>query len=63
MLRESQKGVVIGKQGAKIKQVGIESRLNLEKFFCKKVFVRLRVKVDAKWRSSDMSLRGFGYLT
>jgi len=63
VLRDSQKGVVIGKQGAKIKQVGIESRLNLEKFFCKKVFVSLRVKVDAKWRSSDTSLRGFGYLT
>ena len=47
--RDSHKGMVIGKRGAKIKEIGMDSRKDLEKHFDKKVFLDLQVKVDSDW--------------
>ncbi len=60
--RDSQKGIIIGKGGAKIKKVGIEAREDIEKFFDKKVFLELFVKVEKDWRNRENKLRAFGYL-
>ena len=60
--RDSQKGILIGKGGEKIKRVGIESRHDIEKFFDKKVFLELFVKVEKDWRNRENKLRQFGYL-
>jgi len=60
--RESQKAIVIGHQGKMLKRVGIEARLDLEKFLEKKVFLELFVKVDPEWRDNDNKLKRFGYI-
>lgn len=60
--RESQKAIVIGHQGKMLKRVGIEARLDLEKFLEKKVFLELFVKVDPEWRDNDSKLKRFGYI-
>lgn len=59
--RNSQKGILIGKQGESIKQLGIASRATLEEFFGKQVHLETRVKVEKDWRKQDRSLRKFGY--
>lgn len=59
--RESQKGIIIGKGGIKLKYVGADSRKELEKFLQKKVFLETHVKVDPDWRKNDKSLKMFGY--
>jgi GTP-binding protein Era len=59
--RDSQKPILIGKGGTKIKQLGIESRKNLEAFFGKQVHLELHVKVREDWRNDDRLLRSFGY--
>lgn len=59
--RESQKGIIIGKQGRTLKKVASEARRDLEKFFAKRIFLETFVKVDKDWRSSDKELRNFGY--
>ncbi|HPG73255.1 MAG TPA: GTPase Era [Bacteroidales bacterium] len=59
--RESQKGIVIGHKGSKLKRVGTESRLDAEAFFGKKVFLEMFVKVKKDWRNDDRLLTGFGY--
>ncbi len=59
--RDSQKGIIIGKQGIALKKVASEARKSLERFFDKKVFLETFVKVDKDWRSSDKELRNFGY--
>ncbi|WP_071145803.1 GTPase Era [Bacteroides ihuae] len=59
--RESQKGIIIGKQGKALKKVATEARRELEKFFGKTIFLETYVKVDKDWRSSDKELRNFGY--
>lgn len=60
--RDSQKGIVIGRQGSKLKHVGIEARKDIEKFFDKKVFLQLFVKVEKDWRNQENKLRAFGYI-
>lgn len=60
--RDSQKGIIIGHRGEMLKKVGTASRLELEKFLGKKVFLQLHVKVDEGWRNSQRSLRRYGYL-
>ncbi|MDE6533376.1 MAG: GTPase Era [Muribaculaceae bacterium] len=60
--RDSQKGIIIGKGGEKIKRVGIEARQDIEKFFGKKVFLELFVKVEKDWRNRESKLRAFGYI-
>ena len=59
--RESQRGIIIGHQGTKIKKTGTEARLDIEAFIDKKVFLKLEVKVDKEWRSSEKKLKKFGY--
>ncbi|MDY6271138.1 MAG: GTPase Era [Prevotella sp.] len=59
--RDSQKGIIIGHQGVALKKVSTESRLALEKFFGKKVYLETYVKVDKDWRNSQRELNHFGY--
>ena len=59
--RESQKGIIIGKQGKALKKVASEARKELERFFNKTIYLETFVKVDKDWRSSDKELRNFGY--
>ncbi|MBQ7194493.1 MAG: GTPase Era [Bacteroidales bacterium] len=59
--RESQKGIIIGKGGSALKRLGTQSRLEMEDFFQKKVFLSLFVKVDEDWRESRRELKKFGY--
>ena len=61
VLRDSQKGILIGKGGAAMKRLGTQSRIEMEDFFQKKVFLSLFVKVDPDWRESRRELRRFGY--
>ena len=59
--RDSQKGIIIGKGGEKIKKVGMAARADIEKFFGKKVFLEMFVKVEKDWRNRENKLREFGY--
>ncbi len=59
--RESQKGIVIGHKGEKLKKTGTEARLDMEEFFGKKVFLELYVKVTKDWRDKTQELKRFGY--
>ena len=59
--RDTQKGIIIGHKGAALKRVGTEARKDLEKFFGKKIFMDLYVKVNKNWRSSNSQLKRFGY--
>lgn len=59
--RDTQKGIIIGHKGTAIKRVGAEARRDLEKFFQKKVFIELYVKVNKNWRSDKNQLKRFGY--
>ena len=61
VMRESQKGIIIGKGGQTLKKVGTKARLDMEDFFQKKVFLSLFVKVDPDWRENKRELRRFGY--
>jgi GTP-binding protein Era len=60
--RESQKGIIIGHKGKAIKKLGTESRKGLERFFQKKVFLELFVKVNKDWRNKDAQLKKYGYI-
>jgi GTPase len=60
--RQTQKGIIIGHKGAALKKTATEARLDMEKFFNKKVFVEFFVKVKKDWRDSDINLRDFGYM-
>ena len=60
--RDSQKGIIIGKGGEKIKKIGIEARKDIEKFFGKSVYLQLFVKVEKDWRNRENKLKSFGYL-
>lgn len=59
--RDSQKGIVLGRQGRAIKRVGTQARRKMENFFGKKVFLELFVKVRKNWRQNDEDLKRFGY--
>ncbi len=59
--RESQKGIIIGRQGAALKKVGSAARKDIEAFFDKPVFLELFVKVDKDWRSNVSRLKHYGY--
>lgn len=59
--RESQKGIIIGKRGAAIKQIGIEARADLEQLLGTRVFLDLMVKVKKNWRRDASQIRRFGY--
>ena len=59
--RESQKGVVIGKGGKMIKDIGVEARGKLEGFFGEGIYLDLKVKVDKDWRKDEKKLKAYGY--
>ena len=59
--RESQKGIIIGHKGAKLKKTGTEARKDMEDFFGRKVFLELYVKVTKEWRDKSLVLKRFGY--
>ena len=61
VMRDAQKGIIIGKGGAALKKTGTAARIEMEDFFQKKVFLQLLVKVDPDWRESRRELRKFGY--
>ncbi len=60
--RDSQKGILIGKGGAMLKKVGTEARKDIEKFFDKRVYLELYVKVEPNWRNRENKLKAFGYI-
>ena len=59
--KESQKGILIGKEGTALKKVGEESRAAIEEFLQRPVYLDLRVKVRSKWRTDENMLKSFGY--
>lgn len=59
--RKSHKGIIIGKQGKKLKGIGKSARLEMEALLGTKVFLQLWVKVKENWRDSDFALSNFGY--
>ncbi|WP_092437122.1 GTPase Era [Williamwhitmania taraxaci] len=61
VVRESQKGILIGHQGIMLKRIGTKARHDIEAFVDKKVFLSLQVKVLENWRDSDLMLKRFGY--
>ena len=61
VMRESQKGIIIGRGGSALKKVGTQARLEMEDFFQKKVYLNIYVKTDPDWRESKKELRRFGY--
>ncbi|RIH65913.1 GTPase Era [Mariniphaga sediminis] len=59
--RDTQKGIIIGKEGKMLKKVGTEARRDAEEFFGKKVYLELFVKVAKDWRNKENQLKNFGY--
>ena len=59
--RDSQKGIIIGKKGAAIKQIGTEARADLEQLLGTRVYLDLSVKVKKNWRRDASQIRRFGY--
>lgn len=59
--RESQKPIIIGKEGKSIKKLGLQSRKSIEVFLQREVYLELQVKVKEKWRSNEKILKSFGY--
>lgn len=59
--RESQKGIIIGHRGSALKKVGAMARKDMERFFEKKIFLEMYVRVEKDWRNRDNLLRRYGY--
>ena len=59
--RDTQKGIIIGHNGAALKKVGTEARRDIERFLDQKVNLELFVKVEKDWRNRDNSLKMYGY--
>ncbi len=59
--KDSQKGIIIGKKGAMLKEIGTRARLEMEKFFAAKVFLELFVRVAKDWTNDPRKLQEFGY--
>ncbi|MFA5850332.1 MAG: GTPase Era [Bacteroidales bacterium] len=62
VLRDSQKGIIIGNKGSSLKKVGTQARIDMESFFEKKVFLQIFVKVSQDWREDKRKLKQFGYI-
>ncbi len=62
VMRDSQKGILIGKGGSALKKVGTLARKDMESFFEKKVFLQIFVKVNPDWREDKRKLKQFGYI-
>jgi GTP-binding protein Era len=61
VMRDTQKGIIIGHKGEQLKKIGIQARLDIEKFLGKHIYLGLQVKVARDWRDSDKMLKRFGY--
>lgn len=61
VMRDSQKGIIIGSKGSALKRIGTQARIDMEDFFQKKVFLQLYVKVNPHWRDDKRKLSVFGY--
>ncbi|MCQ2250818.1 MAG: GTPase Era [Bacteroidales bacterium] len=61
VIRDSQKGIIIGKGGAALKRLGAHARKEIEAFFGKKIYLEIFVKVSKDWRDNTFRLKGFGY--
>lgn len=61
VVRESQKGIIIGHQGRMLKKIGTEARKDIEEFTGKKAFIEIYVKVNKEWRDNASKLKNFGY--
>ena len=61
VIRDSQKGIIIGAKGRQLKYIGIDSRKDIEKFVDKHVFLETFVKVDKDWRNNEGKLKKYGY--
>ncbi len=59
--RDSHKGMIIGKGGSKLKEIGSLARPDIEDMLQCKVFLKLWVKVKKDWRDSDFLMKNFGY--
>ena len=59
--RDTQKGIILGEGGRRIKNLGTAARADIEKFLGQKVFLELFVKVKPKWRDNDLYLKEYGY--
>ena len=59
--KDSQKGIVIGANGRRIKSIGQKSRMSIEHLLRKHVFLELFVKVESDWRNDDKMLEKYGY--
>jgi len=59
--RDSQKGIVIGKSGSKLKQIGVRSREQIERMLDTKIYLKLFVRVQKNWRKDTRAIRRFGY--
>lgn len=59
--RDSQKGIIIGKKGQMLRDIGSKARVDIEDLLEGKVFLELRVKVRSDWRDNEISLRNFGF--
>jgi GTP-binding protein Era len=59
--RDSQKGIIVGKGGKMIKEIGSEARRTIEAFLEKKIYLELHVKVSENWKDNSLRLRHFGY--
>jgi GTP-binding protein Era len=63
VMRESQKGIIIGHKGKALKKTVAEAKKDIEEFLGKKVFLKIIVKVEKNWRDDERKLKRFGYLT
>lgn len=59
--KDSQKGIMIGKQGSMLKKIGTLARADIEELLGKKVFLELFVRVESQWRSKDARISEYGY--
>ena len=62
VLRDSQKGIIIGNKGSALKRTGTMARKDMEAFFEKKVFLQIFVKVNPNWRDDSKKLKQLGYI-
>jgi GTP-binding protein Era len=61
--RESQKAIIVGHQGRKLRRIGTEARRDMERFFEKKIYLHTHVKINPDWRDNERKLREFGYIS
>jgi len=59
--RASQKGIIIGKNGRKIKEIGRNARIEMERIFSSTIYLELFVKIEKNWRTNTRLLRRLGY--